>query len=176
MTDRVEPLGGHEVKVGRQLAERLAAGFDLARATEEARNLLRDFPTLSPTARLVRDLIERIETDALLLRVEQLVQETGMTERSLERAFRHHAGVAPKWVLRRYRLIEAVERLKEQPSTMAALAADLGYHDQAHFTRDFKQLTGSTPAAFARGARAPKARASSSQAGLDVGDQEVSSW
>jgi AraC-like DNA-binding protein len=31
---------------------------------------------------------------------------------------------------------------------LAALAQDLGYFDQAHFTRDFKQITGATPGRY----------------------------
>lgn len=32
----------------------------------------------------------------------------------------------------------------------AAIAQDLGYHDQAHLIRDFRAQIGSTPAAYAR--------------------------
>lgn len=32
----------------------------------------------------------------------------------------------------------------------ATLALDLGYADQAHFIRDFKQLVGHPPAGYAR--------------------------
>jgi AraC-like DNA-binding protein len=51
----------------------------------------------------------------------------------------------------RYRLHEAVERLKgPKPPSLAALAADLGYTDQAHFARNFKAVVGRTTAEFAR--------------------------
>jgi AraC-like DNA-binding protein len=42
---------------------------------------------------------------------------------------------------------------------LARLAADLGYTDQAHFTRDFRRVTGYAPGQFSRtlgrDARAP---------------------
>jgi AraC-like DNA-binding protein len=63
-------------------------------------------------------------------------------------------GVSPKWVIQRYRLHEAAERLTADPSiAQSALASDLGYSDQAHFIRDFKSLVGTSPAAYARAAR-----------------------
>jgi AraC-like DNA-binding protein len=55
-------------------------------------------------------------------------------------------------VIRRYRLHEAAEQLKgPDPPPLAALAAALGYADQAHFARDFKAVVGRTPAVFVDG-------------------------
>jgi AraC-like DNA-binding protein len=53
-------------------------------------------------------------------------------------------------VLRRYRLLEAAESVREgKPVSWAEIAADLGYADQAHLTRDFRAAIGQTPAAYA---------------------------
>jgi AraC-like DNA-binding protein len=69
--------------------------------------------------------------------------------RSLQRLFRKYVGVSPKWVIRRYRLHEAAERLKgSRPPPLAELATSLGYADQAHFAREFKQVTGRTARSF----------------------------
>jgi AraC-like DNA-binding protein len=64
--------------------------------------------------------------------------------------FLQYAGVSPTWVLRRYRLLEAAESVREgKPVSWAEIAADLGYADQAHLTRDFRAAIGQTPAAYA---------------------------
>jgi len=42
----------------------------------------------------------------------------------------------------------------------AALAQDLGYHDQSHFIRDFRAQVGATPAAYARRCREAATRTS----------------
>ena len=60
------------------------------------------------------------------------------------------SGVGPKWVIRRYRLQEAVEQAAAGPLNWAGLAADLGYSDQAHLVRDFTAVAGVSPAAYAR--------------------------
>jgi AraC-like DNA-binding protein len=55
-------------------------------------------------------------------------------------------------VLQRYRLHEVLERLAPgQPvADWTALALELGWFDQAHFIRDFRALTGTTPTAYRR--------------------------
>jgi AraC-like DNA-binding protein len=77
-----------------------------------------------------------------------------MGVRSLQQLFSDYVGVSPKWVLRRFRLHEAADRLAsgEEPD-LAALAHSLGYFDQAHFTADFRKLVGQTPANYRKAER-----------------------
>ena len=52
-------------------------------------------------------------------------------------------------LIRRRRLQEAAQRLREQPDTeLAALAAELGYADQAHLAGDFRTVLGLTPSRY----------------------------
>ena len=51
--------------------------------------------------------------------------------------------------LRRARLLEAALAAEQGPVDWAALAADLGYSDQAHLTRDFTRTIGEPPARYA---------------------------
>jgi len=88
--------------------------------------------------------------DRSILRVADVCDASGLDERALQRAFRACVGVSPKWVIQRYRLHEAAAQLRSSaPPELAALAASLGYADQAHFSRDFKRMVGETPGAFA---------------------------
>lgn len=49
-------------------------------------------------------------------------------------------------MIRRYRLQEAAQRLRDDPAvTIAQVAADLGYADHAHLTTDFRTVLGLTP-------------------------------
>ncbi len=95
-------------------------------------------------------LVSRITDDPGLRRVDELSAASGMTARSLQRLFADYVGVSPKWVMRRARLHEAAERADGgDPVDWAWLAADLGYADQAHLTRDFTATLGVSPARYA---------------------------
>lgn len=107
-------------------------------------------PPLPVEVRALRDLVELIEKDRSFVRVEVAAQHVGLNVRALERRFRGKVGLSPKQVIQQYRLIEAAERLKApRPPTLVDLAAELGFFDQAHFSRAFKAVTGRTPRAFA---------------------------
>ncbi|WP_229504928.1 helix-turn-helix domain-containing protein [Massilia mucilaginosa] len=78
--------------------------------------------------------------------VAALCAQVGIEERALQRLFSNYVGVSPKWVIQRYRLQEASWRLaRPGPVDLAALASQLGFFDQAHFTRDFTKLVGRSP-------------------------------
>lgn len=70
--------------------------------------------------------------------------ELGITTRQLRRVLTSSVGLAPKpyqRVLRFQRFLATAER----GQGLAAAAADAGYADQAHLTRDVRTLTGVTP-------------------------------
>jgi AraC-like DNA-binding protein len=76
--------------------------------------------------------------------------------RTLQRLFRRYVGASPLWVLRRYRLQDAAAAIDSgQADDLAALAAELGFSDQAHFTRSFTQVIGVPPSVYREGRGAP---------------------
>ncbi|UXI66355.1 AraC family transcriptional regulator [Tahibacter amnicola] len=108
-------------------------------------------PTPDTVAESINDLVARIARTPSMTTVASVLGHTMFPLRQLQRHFRHYVGVSPKWVINRYRLHEAVERLANASAAdWTRLAHDLGYFDQAHFIRDFKRLTGRTPGAFVR--------------------------
>ncbi|NAX21639.1 AraC family transcriptional regulator [Vibrio sp. V39_P1S14PM300] len=71
--------------------------------------------------------------------------------RQIERHFQTWMGMTPKYYQRLIRVKQALEQLKHSPSTpLADLAADLGFADQAHMTREFRALANITPKHYAR--------------------------
>jgi AraC-like DNA-binding protein len=94
--------------------------------------------------------------DLSIARAADLAVRSGIGLRSLQRLFRSHVGVSPKWVIRRFRVQDAAERAAAGTAVdWAAVALDLGYFDQSHFTRDFKAQIGRTPAEYAALCAAP---------------------
>ena len=150
--DRLNDLGG--VGLERVASDVLGEDSDVERAASLDRALL---PLAGdPDERYLEllEIVDEMQTDRTLLRVADVAARSGMTVRSLQRLFDAYVGVGPKWVLSRYRLHDAVESIDSGGVTdLAALAASLGWFDQAHFNRDFRNVAGVTPGAYLRRAR-----------------------
>ncbi|MGW1409583.1 AraC family transcriptional regulator [Streptomyces sp. NPDC002403] len=107
-------------------------------------------PEPDPQAERAMALVDLVRTDRTVRRVGELARMEGVSSRSLQRLFATYVGVGPKWVILRYRIHEALERAEsDRQVDWAALAAELGYSDQAHLTRDFTATVGVPPTAFA---------------------------
>jgi AraC-like DNA-binding protein len=91
-------------------------------------------------------LVERIFVECEIKTVDDLVRRSGIGKRSLQRIFSEYVGASPKWVIRRYRLHEVMERVRlGETMDWAELALELGYFDQAHLINDFRAMIGFTP-------------------------------
>jgi AraC-like DNA-binding protein len=85
-------------------------------------------------------------------RVDQLAESLGISDRQLRRRFHRAVGYGPKTldrVLRFRRLVAQAGAVAAGESDLARVAADLGYADQAHMTRDCLRLSGMTPRSLA---------------------------
>jgi transcriptional regulator GlxA family with amidase domain len=66
----------------------------------------------------------------------------------MERLVRSHIGMTPKWLIECRRLQRAATTLFMSPDTdLSLLAADLGYTDYPHFSRQYQRVLGETPRA-----------------------------
>jgi AraC-like DNA-binding protein len=138
----------------RLVAELLAAPGDPELAAAAEAFLLARLPDPDPDVTRVNRVVDLIMADHDLTRVEDAAGRAGIGTRRLQRLFATYVGVTPKWVIRRSRLHEAVERLDHGHQVdLAFLARDLGYFDQAHFAKDFRAAVGRPPAAYARATR-----------------------
>jgi AraC-like DNA-binding protein len=128
----------------------MSAPDDAAMVAQAEAFLTTLLPDRDPAAERVAEMVARINADPALMRVDQLAAATGLSVRRLQRLFAEFVGVGPKWVMRRARLHEVAQRADRGDSAAwAAVAADLGYTDQAHLTREFTAMIGIPPARYA---------------------------
>jgi AraC-like DNA-binding protein len=121
-------------------------------------------PAADPVVSEVNAIVEGILRQPEFTTVDRLASATGLGKRALQRLFHDYVGATPKWVIRRYRLHELVERCHSgEKLDYAQVALDLGYFDQAHLINDFRSIVGYTPARYqeiAAQATTPRARRS----------------
>jgi AraC-like DNA-binding protein len=150
--DLVEVLGAG----GRRLAERLRE----ARTWRQRFVLMDQFllgrldrgPRPSPE---VGRVWERLVTTGGAVPISQLASEVGWSHRHLIARFRQQVGLGPKTAARLVRFDGVWRQLDEgRPLDWGLVAAEVGYADQAHLVREFRQFTGTTPTGFLARARA----------------------
>lgn len=91
----------------------------------------------------------RIRDDARATSVADIAEQSGWSRRQFERRFRRQIGLPPATVVRILRFQRALAALRDPGTTLAEVAARAGYSDQAHFARDVRFRTGSTPGELA---------------------------
>jgi AraC-like DNA-binding protein len=96
--------------------------------------------------RLVNEACRLAEEEPKLTRASDLAARLGASPRSLERLVRSHVGMTPKWLIECRRLQQAATTLFGSPGTdLSVLAADLGYTDYPHFSRQYRRVLGESP-------------------------------
>lgn len=152
LTDRVVPASALFGPSAEAACERVMAADGDAEMIAFATELLAArLPAVDPVADQAAKLVELITEDSGLRRVDQLAAVSGLTVRGLQRLFAEYVGVSPKWVMRRARLHEAALRVDSgEPVDWGELAAELGYADQAHLSRDFTATLGVSPTRYQR--------------------------
>jgi AraC family transcriptional regulator len=75
-----------------------------------------------------------------------LADEAGVHPIHLARVFRRQVGESVATYARRLRVQRACRMLAEPGRGLAEVALEAGFSDQSHLTRDFRRVTGTTPA------------------------------
>ncbi|MBP2550496.1 AraC-like DNA-binding protein [Neorhizobium galegae] len=80
------------------------------------------------------------------VRLDELADLTGLSASQFSHSFKASTGLAPHQWQMRERLARAKAMLAEKDLPLNAVAVEIGFADQAHFTRVFRQYLGTTPA------------------------------
>lgn len=99
----------------------------------------------------IETLIDRMDTRiGHRLTIAEMAETVGLSESWFANVFKQTTGRTPlQWQLSR-RIELAKKLLLESDLAVADIAAQLGFTDQAHLTRTFRQFVGDTPAAWRR--------------------------
>jgi len=91
----------------------------------------------------------RIAASGGRVRIASIAERLGWSRKHLAKRFASEIGLGPKSVARIARLNSAIDAWRTGQTGWAGIAADCGYADQAHMTREFRELAGAAPAAWA---------------------------
>jgi AraC-like DNA-binding protein len=113
---------------------------------------------------LERDLIARMQRPLLMhpavaqalrpallgaaMRVGEIQKQSGYSPRYFIELFRSNVGLAPKQFYRIQRFSTALARIARGKMSLADVAVACGYADQAHLSREFRELAGVSPSAY----------------------------
>lgn len=81
--------------------------------------------------------------------IEELSHRATISRRQLERKFQQQVGLSPNKLKQLLRVKQVRQLINQAPTrSLTQLAVDLGFYDQAHFIRQFQQVTGQTPGQY----------------------------
>jgi AraC-like DNA-binding protein len=144
ITDARAELQGLMQFPAEMIATRIGAGTLFSQLDDIMSATLSRSP---PELTLVDRLIQHVEGHHGMVSIEAVARRFGKSRRQIERTFLGAVGVPLKFFCTLSRLRHAAQLIARPAGrSLTAIAADAGYADQAHMTRDFRRLAGSTPA------------------------------
>jgi AraC family ethanolamine operon transcriptional activator len=106
----------------------------------------------------MRDAYAYAESRCEPITVPQLAQAVGVSQRTLEYAFREGLGITPLSFIRRCRLSGALRDLRRAPpssQSVTAVATEWGFSDFGRFAAEYRRLFGSYPSQTLNRERSP---------------------
>lgn len=95
---------------------------------------------------IVEKSVERIIEQSGITSVDEIAQQQTIGKRALERRFQQSVGLSPKLFARIIRFNYALQLIEKRDfSNFTTVAYEGGFYDQAHFIKDFQDLTGLNP-------------------------------
>lgn len=99
-------------------------------------------------------LVHDIVASRGAVRVQELVQASGFSVKTVERKFRQRLGLTPKEYCQLVRIFHAFRAANRQAGEkLSTIAYDNGFYDQMHFIREVKKYTTLTPGEYMKANR-----------------------
>jgi AraC-like DNA-binding protein len=98
---------------------------------------------------ITKFLLSSLRQDSRELSLDRLIARTGYSHVHVNRVFKAETGLSLKFFLDTLRMQRAIYCLRhEEAPNLQALAEELGFYDQAHFSKKFKYYTCYSPKKF----------------------------
>ncbi len=98
---------------------------------------------------LLEHTLSAIHTSRGQIPIRNICEQFDIYPKRLEREFKKHIGVTPKFYSRIVRFNHALNTINQQPHLQwNDLVYDFGYFDQAHFIKEFATFIGQTPQTY----------------------------
>jgi AraC-like DNA-binding protein len=143
-----------ELLFGEKSSGELKQKITQAKDTEERIKIIEGFLLAKLNDKATIDSIVKTTIDSILLTrgstsINTILKDDLSKRRQLERKFLKQIGMSPKQLGKVIRLQTALNMLLNQQSeSFTRIAYESEYYDQAHFIKDFKEFTGTTPKEF----------------------------
>ena len=90
------------------------------------------------------------------LTLEELAKTANMSERTFSRIFQKKLGISPIQYLQKLRLERSKELLRDSSSDLSAIAAQCGFYDSNHFSKQFHKAFNTSPGKFRKELQCPQ--------------------
>ncbi|MGV6874162.1 helix-turn-helix domain-containing protein [Pseudochelatococcus sp. B33] len=139
----VRPSGLDDMYGDGLIGALLAAALQLEKKEPRTRSRLSQWQLRRAVAYIEDNCLRRI-------RLEELAELTGLSQSYFSHAFKASTGLPPhRWQMRA-RIEKVKKLLEDRDASLPDVAAMTGFADQAHLTRIFRNMVGTTPAAWKR--------------------------
>ncbi|MEQ8240757.1 MAG: helix-turn-helix domain-containing protein [Cyclobacteriaceae bacterium] len=139
-----------EEKIARELEQEIIQAKDVKQRIEIIeRFLLERLSKESVVENIVKSTVDAIVSSNGNTSIKTILKEDLSKRRQLERKFVKQIGVSPKQLAKVIRLQSALKiLLNNETRDLTHIAYESDYYDQAHFIKDFKYFTGTSPKEF----------------------------
>lgn len=94
---------------------------------------------------IVQALSKQISLDHQKLDLPVLAQQSGLSERYIQKLYLSNIGISPAAFTSVIRYNKSLQLVLNTTQSLTEIAYDCGYYDQAHFIKEFRKFTGITP-------------------------------
>ena len=103
---------------------------------------------------IVDQLVQFVSANAgRRLSLQELADAAHISLPYMHRLFQTHLGLAPGQYIAKIRMEEAKTLLRSGSLSMGAVAREMGFSSQQHFSRQFRSVCGMTPSEYVRSLR-----------------------